>query len=151
MLIWRETGHHLLVWMNVIAEIPESMTELLYVRLQQINLASNVDELSKVPFVETLYGSVTRLVAGRCPIEPRRFLLSRAKQDTFQHASTKKDHRKIRARRYCLSGLGETAFNDWYGLRFNRQLLNIRNREFMIQELVGGLRCLCRLWLSTKP
>src|SRR5690242_14905739 len=111
MFVRRETGHHLLVWMNVIAEIPQSMTEFLHVRFQQVYLAGNVYELRESPFVKLLYASVFGLRAGRCPIETRRFLVRRAKQDGLKHAPAKEDHGKMRARAQCLPGFGKTVFD----------------------------------------
>jgi hypothetical protein len=96
MLIWRKTGLHLLVWMNVITEISQSVAEFLHIRLQKINLASNVYELSEAPLVKSFCAAVAGLWAGESPVEPRRFLLGGAKQNGLQNASTKEDHGKMR-------------------------------------------------------
>ena len=97
MLIRRETGYHLLVWMNVIPEIPQAMAKFLNVRLQDVDLTSNIDELGETPFVKTLYASVIGFWAGGGPIEARGFLLCRAQQHGFKYTTAKKYDRKMGA------------------------------------------------------
>ena len=92
MLIRRETRYHLLVWMNVIPEIPQAMAKFLNVRLQEIDLTSNIYELGETPFVKTLHASVIGFWTGGSPIEARGFLLCRAKQNGFKDATAKKYH-----------------------------------------------------------
>lgn len=98
MLVRREAGHHLLVWVDVIAKIPQSMTEFLHVKFQQVYLASNVYELRETSFLKLLHTSIFGLWAGCCPIEPGGLLLRRAKQDGLKNTSAKEDHGKMRAR-----------------------------------------------------
>ena len=54
MFIRGEAGGYLLVGMNVIPKITQSMAELFHIRLKQIDFAANIYELSKTPFVKAL-------------------------------------------------------------------------------------------------
>ena len=41
-LIRRESGGHLLVWMNVISKIPQPVTKFLHVRFKQADFTGNI-------------------------------------------------------------------------------------------------------------
>ena len=97
MLIGGETGHHLLIRMDVVSEISQAVTELLYVRFEQSNFAGRIYELGKAPLVKSLYVSVSGLGAGSSLIETGGFFLGRAKQNGFKHTTAKKDDGKIGA------------------------------------------------------
>ncbi len=63
--IWRETGDHLLVWMNIVSKIPQPMTKFLHVWFKQTNLTGNVYKLRKAPFVKALDTAIPCFRAGR--------------------------------------------------------------------------------------
>ena len=87
MLIWRETGLHLFIWMNVVSEITKTVTKFLHVGFQQAHLAGDIYELRKAPFVKPLYAAVGSLRAGRSPIKARWLFLCRAEKDGFQYTA----------------------------------------------------------------
>ena len=85
--------------MNVIAKIPQSMTEFLHIGLQQTNLAGDIYELRELPFVEMPYASIAGFRTTRRSIEACRFPLRRPEENGFKHAAAKKYHGEVRARR----------------------------------------------------
>jgi HNH endonuclease len=51
---------HLLIWVNVVPEIPQSMAELFYILCQQAQIAGDIDEITQRPFVKLVYFSSFR-------------------------------------------------------------------------------------------
>lgn len=92
MLIWRKSRNHLLIWMNVVTKITQTMAEFLHIRLEQANLACDINKFSKSPIWKLLYLALLALRAGRCLIEAGGLMLSSPKQHCFQHTSAKKYH-----------------------------------------------------------
>ena len=77
MLIGCETGHHLLIRMDVVSEISQAVTKLFYVWFEQSNFAGRIYELGEAPLVKSLHLSVSGLGAGPSLIETGGFLLGR--------------------------------------------------------------------------
>ena len=75
MLVRRETGHHLLVGVNVVAKIPQAVAEFLHVWLEQVNLAGDINKLGKAPIWKMLYLAIIGLWAGGRLIESGRLFL----------------------------------------------------------------------------
>ena len=95
MFVRREARHHLLIWVNIVAKIPQAVAEFLHVWFEQVNLAGDINKLGKAPIWKMLYLAIIGLWAGGCLIEASRLFLRSSKQNCLKHASAKKDHRKM--------------------------------------------------------
>ena len=63
-LVWRKIFRQLLVRVNVIAEVTQTMCENLYVELKQPYVMRSVDELCEAPILESLYFAVVSFRAS---------------------------------------------------------------------------------------
>ncbi|MBT9143058.1 MAG: hypothetical protein DDT32_02116 [Syntrophomonadaceae bacterium] len=85
--IWLKFGRHLLIWMYVIPEIPQYMTELLYIQLQESQFAGYINELGECPLMKCLDFPRFILRTIGCLIELLRILKGYSKENPFEYTA----------------------------------------------------------------